>query len=129
MNDILKILRDYLLDQPALVIRCTDRIYGGRDVPPPGYKPAHGQALVFKVRGGPGYDEEDALLVASVQFKCYGRTEQEADALYRDLVLALHNGGNGEILHALIEGPGVSLEEPETQWPFTLCYFSVLVRQ
>ena len=104
-------------------------LYPGEDVPPPGYTPGdNGDCITFKVRGGDS-DYEDALLRPSVQFKCYGSSEVEANACYRALYDALHNGSGEHVLHAEVETIGQTLEEPETGWYFVLSYFSVTLRQ
>jgi hypothetical protein len=111
-----------------LVVLCGNRIYAGRDVPPPGYKPADGSAITFRIRGGPGFDEEDALLTPSFQFKCYGASEIAAQTCYRALVDALHNGYTVDVLRGIQESVGQLLEEPGTEWPFVLVFFTVWIR-
>jgi len=111
-----------------LVTLCGSRIYAGRNVPPRGYTPGDGSALTFRVRGGPGFDQEDAILTPSFQFKCYGATELAAMTCYRALVDALHNGSSANVLRGIQESVGQLLEEPSTEWPFVLCFFTVLIR-
>lgn len=128
MIDALALIRTHLLANTALAALVSTRVYAGRDVPPPGYKPSDGAAITFKLRGGqPDYD--DALLNPSVQFRCYGATELAADVCYRALYDALHNAHGASVLHGEIEIAGQSLEEPETAWPFVLAYFTVMLRQ
>ena len=57
MTDVQLALRSYLVGT-ALWALCGARIYAGRDVPPPGYKPGDGPAVCFKVRGGRIDDSE-----------------------------------------------------------------------
>ena len=112
----------------ALVALTGSRIYAGRDVPPPGYNPGDGSAITFRVRGGPGFDEEDAILTPSFQFKCYGADEIKAMTCYRALVDALHNGYTADVLRGIQESVGQLLEEPSTEWPFVLVFFTVWIR-
>lgn len=122
-----------LLEADAtLVTLCGNRIYAGRDVPPPGYQPSddgtNNPAITFRVRGGFGFDEEDAIMTPSFQFKCYGSTELNAQTCYRTLVDALHNGSSADVLRGKLESPGQLLEEPGTEWPFVLCFYTVHIR-
>jgi hypothetical protein len=112
----------------ALVTLCGSRIYAGRDVPPPGYNPADGSAITFRVRGGPGFTLENPTLVPSFQFKCYGATELAATTCYRTLVDALHDGYSADVLRGIQESVGQLLEEPGTEWPFVLVFFTVHIR-
>ncbi len=128
MIDVETAIRDFLKVRPEITQYTGARIYAGRDVPPVGYSlPDNGACIVFRTRGGtPDYD--DALLNPSVQFKCYGASEYLAMQVYRALYDVLHGGYDANILHAEAEVLGQSLEEPETQWPFVLTYFTVMVR-
>ncbi len=132
MRDIQADIRTYLLTKTALTDLVSDRIYAGRDVPKVGYKPQDGAAITFKIRGGAGEfrgrDYEDALLVPSVQFKCYGLSEKDAFEVYRTLVDSLHNGTSFIILHAEETGIGQPLDETDTDWHFVLSFFDFLVR-
>jgi len=116
----------------TLVALVGDRIYAGRDVPPPGYQPkdnsTNNPAICFRVRGGLGFDLENALLVPSFQFKCYGSTELNAMTCYRTLVDALHDGSSADVLRGIQESVGQLLEEPGTEWPFVLAFFTVHIR-
>jgi len=125
--DVQARIRNYLLADVALVALVGARIYAGRAEPPPGYKPGDGAALVFKVRGG-GLDYEDALLIPSVQFKCYGEDEVSAWMCYCALHDALHDGRSAQILHAEAETLGQPLEEPQTEWRYVLAHFTIMMR-
>lgn len=109
-------------------------IYAGRSEPPSGYRLTDGDCIVFRARGG-GPDYDDALLIPSVQFKCYGvdgnkeSSEIESFELYRSLYDALHNGHNSGILYAESETLGQLLDEPETGWHYVLAHFRVMIRQ
>ena len=118
-----------LLEADAPLVAITgSRIYAGRDVPREGYNPADGSAITYRVRGGFGFDEEDALTTPSFQFKCYGADEVNAQTCYRALVDALHNGHSADVLRGVLESPGQLLEEPGTEWPFVLAFFTVHIR-
>ena len=110
------------------------KIYAGRSEPPVGYRLTGGDCIVFRARGG-GPDYDDALLMPSVQFKCYGTdannesSELASFTLYRSLYDALHNGHDGSILHAQSETLGQLLDEPDTGWYYVLAHFQIMVRQ
>lgn len=128
MVDVLDVVRDFLIADTTGVYALTgSRIYAGRDVPPVGYTLDDGQCITLKARGGStAYD--DPHVNASIQVKCYGATEYAAETLYRAVYNRLHLGRSTTILHSEIEILGQQLEEPGTQWFFTLAYFLVLVR-
>jgi len=132
MIDVHATIRTFLLADVDLAALVNTRVFAGRDVPPPGTNPGDGPCLTFKVRGGAGgyrgRDYEDALVLPSVQFKSYARSELEAYTVYRTLVDALHNGHGASILHAEEAGVGQPLEEPDTEWRFVLSFFDVMVR-
>ena len=134
MRDVHAVVRAYLAAQSDLTDVVGARIYAGRDVPPVDYTPeGSGPCVVFKVRGGAGQyqgrDYEDALIIPSFQFKCYGYEEIEAFQVYRLLVDVLHGQHSGTILHAQETGVGQSLEEPPpTEWRFVLCFFELMIR-
>ncbi len=122
------VVRGFLMLDVALRELVGERVYAGRDVPPEGYGVEAGPCVCFRVRGGrPDY--EDALLVPSVQVKCYGTDEVEANGVYRAVYGRLHNGAGAGILHAECETLGVPLEEPETEWHFVLSFFTIQIRQ
>jgi hypothetical protein len=124
----LKILA-YLESVSAVTDLATGGIYAARDVPPETYLLSDGSALVFRVRGG-DEDYGGAILTPSVQFKCYGATEADADSLYRAVNDALHGVGlfNGDILQGEREAQGQPLEEPDTRWPYVLAYYTLMIR-
>jgi hypothetical protein len=124
--DASKAILDYLLAQPGLTNVVEGRIYAEVDTPPPGYTPADGQAICFKTRGGI-QDYEGAILMPSVQFKCYGASEFEANEAYRALCDALNDKASYAIKYARLEALGVTLREPDTDWIYVLAFFSILV--
>jgi hypothetical protein len=132
MRDIQADIRKYLLSKTALTALVSDRIYAGRESPKVGYKPEEGAAIAFRVRGGAGEfrgrDYEDALVIPSIQFKCYGLSEKDAFEVYRTLVDSLHNGTSSIILHAEETGIGQTLEESDTDWHFILSFFDIVIR-
>lgn len=127
MIDTLDAIRNFLLKRPNVFALTGDRIYAGRNVPPVGYKPSDGQAIAFRTRGGsPEYD--DGVVRQSVQIKCYGDTEVEANALYRAVYDDVHNGHSAVVRYATIEQLGSTLEEPDTDWVFVLTFFNFMIR-
>jgi hypothetical protein len=132
MIDVHTTVRTFLLANAGLTDLVNTRVFAGRNEPPPGYTPGDGPCVTFKARGGAGpyrgRDYEDALIVPSMQFKCYGASEVEAYQVYRALADALHGRHGASILHAEEAGVGQPLEEPDTEWRFVLSFFDVMVR-
>lgn len=126
MNDPGTIVRDYLLSQGSLTTLVSERVYAECDYPPVTYRIAQGPAICFKIRGG-DIDPSEALQRPSVQFKCYGRTEQEANTLYRTLHSMLHGKKSESIRWAYLEVLGQTLSEPETDWPFVLVFYRMFI--
>lgn len=129
MIDILAVLREYIRQRPTVLALVGSRTWAGRVYPPKGYKPDQGPALVFQVRGGDlTYENDNAF--ASVQFKCYGLTEVDANELYRALVTDIHSidGVSASIRHVELEGLGTTLEEPGSEWIYVLCYLTFMIR-
>jgi hypothetical protein len=128
MLDVHDIIRDYLLTQSGVTTLVSTRIYAGRDVPPETYALTDGPCITLRVRGG-NEDYEGALLTPSVQFKCYGATDYVANSVYRALDDALHGDGlSATLLHGEREVQGQPLEEPQTEWPYTLAFYQVMIR-
>lgn len=125
MVDAAATLLTYLEAQSSLTALTSTRIWAETNEPPPGYEPAAGVAICFKTRGGPGFDEEDAILTSSFQFKIYGATRVLSRACYRALCDVLHSNRGAGILMGNLEAPGETLQEPDTDWYFTLCFFTV----
>lgn len=133
MIDVHTTVRTFLLADDGLTALVNTRVFAGRNEPPAGYTPGgDGPCVTFKARGGAGTyrgrDYEDALLIPSMQFKCYGASEVEAFQVYRALADALHGGHGASILHAEEAGFGQLLEEPDIEWRFVLSFFDVMVR-
>jgi len=128
------VVKTFLENDEALVACVGTRLYAGRTEPPLGYTPEDGNCIVFVVRPGGGPDYEDALLVCSVQFRCFGfdairyPSEIESFGVYRLLYDALHNGHDGPLLWGLTEGVGQLLSDPETGWFSVLAYFTIMLR-
>jgi len=101
-------------------------IYAGEDEPPAGYKPANGAAIVFRTRGGED-DDVRAVMTASIQCKCYGATPALAMGTAHKLHAALVDAKSSKILAAERETMPMPLREPETDWPYALVFYSVMV--
>jgi len=126
MIDMPAAVLTFLQAQPGIVALAGARVYAEADYPPTGYKPTDGPALCFKARGGlPGYP--DSLLFPSLQFKCYGSSEIEANTLYRALFDAMHHARGGTVRWAVCEMLGQTLREPELGWPFVLTAFQMSI--
>jgi len=126
MVDVTLEVRTVLAADAGVAALTGSRIYGERDVPPPGYKPSDGGAICVKVRGG-SLDYASAWVGASMQMKCYGEDEVAANDVYLATVDALHDYRSWPLRHAAVEVAGQTLEEPGSLWPFVLCFFRVQV--
>lgn len=128
MIDVAKAIRDYLIAQGALTALTGERIYAETDVPPAGYQPSDGACICFRMRGGT-VDFSDAILWPSVQFKCYGSDDVEANTLYRVLFDVLHGvpEPSAVVRAAYLETAGETLAEPETGWPFVLTFYRMMI--
>lgn len=129
------VIRAFLAGQSAISDLVGSRLYAETDVPPEGYRPAQGSALVLLVRGGEALGEQRAaLLRPSVQVKCYGgggsawEQRRSARALYRALFDVLEDARDGTVLGATLEVGGQMLAEPDTGWPFVLAFWEFTVR-
>ena len=122
-----KAVTDFLLADSSITDSFGSRIWGGRDVPPPTYKPADGPGLCLKSRGGLD-DYTDVVMHPSMQIKVYGATEAVANASYRLLHQRLQNARSADILWARREVTGQLLREPDTEWVFVLVFYKVMLR-
>lgn len=126
MVDAAKAILDFLLANSGLTNVAEGRIYAEADSPPPGYTPADGPAICFKARGG-SQDYEAAVLLASVQFKCYGVSSLAAHQGYRAVYDALNDRASYAIKYGMLETIGQVIREPETGWVYVLVFFSIMV--
>ncbi len=126
MVDAPKAILDYLLAQANLTNVVERRIYAEVDSPPAGYTPTDGPAICLKTRGGT-QDYESAVLLPSVQFKCYGESEAVANEGYQALCDALNDKSSYAIKRAQFETLGQTLREPETGWIYVLVFFRIMV--
>jgi len=130
------ILLTYMQAQSDITdITTTARIHAARDMPPTGYTPDDGSAIVFKRRGLLAMDERGQAYSGSYQVKCYGRGGNDnqqrlnAEALYRGLHDAMQFGQNYDILGIQQEAGPEPLEEPDTGWPYVLSFWRVQFRK
>ena len=122
-------IREFLVADATLATVMDTRIYAGTDVPAVGYTPAAGPCICFKVRGGSITTQQRDLLSASVQFKCYGATEIEANECSRALFDALDQGRGGTMRWAYAEGLGQLLQDSERDknWWFVLMFYTCIL--
>lgn len=124
MVNIPAAIRTHLLTKPAITALTGTRIYANRDVPPTGYTPDQGAAICFASRGGSVNDESSTHLRESYQFKCYGLDEVAAHSLSLALYDALHEARFWPVRQSMAEALPQPLEEPETQWRYSLSFYS-----
>lgn len=124
MIDAPAVISAYLLSKTVLTTVTGTRIWPERSTPFPNYNPTVGGAIAFKIRGGTVIYSGQAAS-PSVQFKCYGVDELAANTVYRALYDVLNNKHGGGIKAASLDVLGQSLGEPDTGWPFVLCFYTV----
>lgn len=124
MIDIDATIRAHLVGLPALTAIFGARIYMARALPA-GYRVDEGPALLGMVRGG-GQEFHSQLYRPSVQFRVYAQTEAEARAAFVGLYNALNDTVARGIPYIRQEDGTmyILLNEPETDWPYILCYFT-----
>lgn len=101
-------------------------LYAGENYPPAPRKPSDGPSICFRPRGGVEVEESDHLF-PSMQFKCFGSTPLAAWQAYMSLSQALEQPG-ARIRWAGPEVTGQALREPETNWPYVLAFYQILIR-
>jgi len=126
MIDAPTVLHTFLSAQLSLTALTGSRIWKEHVVPPVGYKPSQGKAIVFRARGGQ-LDYSRNVLESSWQFKCYGSSVGDAQTLYRALVVALDDKQGAGLASALLEIAGQTLIEPESNFEYVLCFFSTIM--
>ena len=123
MIDVNERILTYLSDVSGVTdLTSTARLYAGRDIPPKGYAPNQGAALVWKVRGG-SVGAGHSHLNPSVQFKAYGLDEVAATALDRALFDAFQRPTTGLFKAVEVEVLGQLIEEPQTGWVAVLSFY------
>lgn len=127
MIDAADVLHDYLAAQASLTAVTGTRIWAQRNTPLPGYLPSQGGALVYRSRGG-GVNYAGVLLRTSWQMKCYGADVYGADAVYRALFDVLHEAQGSGLRWAQLEIAGQPLDDPQTGWPYVLCFYETWMR-
>lgn len=128
MVDETEVLRSFLLTQTPLTALIQGRIWGRRTYPIEGYLPSQGHAIVFRSRGTGLIDYSGAIIQTSWQFKSYGVNPDEADHLHRTLVDVLQDAQTGGMWRAVVEPGGGALNEPVTEWPYVLSYWTTMMQ-
>ena len=125
MIDIEATLRAHLLTVPDLAAKVGARIYCGPDLPP-GYTLADGAAILLAARGGPQH-YSSGLFTASVQFRCYASGSVAVRELDGALYDALNDEQFGVVRMARLDDYPQLLTEPETDWMFSLSFYTVTI--
>lgn len=131
MINLLKELRDVVVADATVNAATGGNVYAGLDYPPPGVLPSASQPLCFKVRGG-GIDFSAKVLYPSIQFKSYGTQKgvagvESAITLDRALFDAIDSFVGYPIRSINMEQMGQSLFETDTEWPFVLSFYQLMV--
>jgi len=128
MIDIEATIREYLAEQTEISATFGKRIYAARSLPA-GYTPDRGPGLLLNVRGG-GQAFHSNLYTPSVQMRIYGKTEADVRAAANQLYEAINDTQSREFAYVRMqEGTLPSLlNEPGTNWPYVLCYYTFQVR-
>lgn len=123
MVDIDATIRAHLACLPSITAIFGNRIFMARSLPA-GYRVSQGPALLGMVRGG-SQELHSQLYQQSVQFRLYAKDE----ATCREAFASLYDALNDTIARGIAyirqdEGTTYTLlNEPETSWPYILCYF------
>jgi hypothetical protein len=127
MIDIEATIRAYLVTLTDLTAIFGTRIYAARSLPP-GYRAEQGAALLMTIRGG-GQEYHSQLYLPSVQLRAYAATEEEVRAASMAIYDALNDTkARGFAWIRMEDGTlPVLLNEPGTNWPYMLSYYSIQV--
>lgn len=128
MINISATIRAYLALNAQVSAVFGQRIYAARSLPA-GYTPERGPGLLVSVRGG-GQAFHSQLYLPSMQMRIYARTESEASAAAVQLYEAINDTQSREFAYVRMEEGTLPtlLNEPGTNWPYVLCYFTFQVR-
>jgi hypothetical protein len=128
-------LRSFLRSTPEVDALTNGRVYIGRI--PSGR--AHDMPLkTVVIRGAGGANLINPAYVQigdwRLDVQCYGETPYEADLLHRAVYYALKHmkrnvQGNAMLHWARVSQPGLDLSDPDTEWPYTLSVWQVLVSE
>lgn len=125
MIDADAVLRVYLAGKADLTALVGARLYASAELPA-GYNVSQGPALLFATRGG-GQEYSSRVLDPSYQFRAYAATEAAARQVDRVLFDVLNDAKAAGILSARLESFPVLLMEPETEWPFVLSFYRLMM--
>lgn len=93
---------------------------------PEGYEPGqNGPAHLFSVRGQGEQDYSNQVQTRSYQFSTYAVSEREARAEALALYDILNDAKTYHILASRMEGAPSPLNDPETEWPYVLSFYSI----
>lgn len=127
MIDADSVLRSWFASLPNVAGVFGVRVYASVSLPE-GYKPSVGQALLFTVRGGP-VDFGTNILSPSVQCRVYGETEGKVRQALGVFLRSVLDADNRVYLvkDVSLEQMPQLLLDPETQWPYSLVYLTVVM--
>lgn len=126
-------LRLYLLADAAVAALVDGRVYVGRmRRTETDNQPRH--AVIIRTAGGPGVRSYMRFHRQRYDVRCYGSSDALAMDLHQavfDALKSLYRATQGStvLADALAENVGLSLVEPETDWPFVLSTWSVGVHE
>lgn len=125
-------LRNFLLQNAALVTLTGQRIWVNTDLPP-SYQPIDGGAVLINNRPGNrlgGVDYTSKILAESFSAQCYGVEPDVCQDVYRALFDAIDCKSNMtyQLFSGELEEAGVLLTAPETDWFFIQCFFRCMFR-
>lgn len=115
-------IKDVLLADAPLFALTGNNLWPNADKPPAGYKPAMGGGIAFKPRGG-GVNYNLALQSPSMQFICWGVSDNAAQLLYGALFDALKYPTGG-IRSVVLEVLGQPTKD-ENNWPIVIGFWKI----
>lgn len=124
MIDIEATIRAHLVTLAGIQAVFGSRVYMARALPP-GYRPSDGPALLGMPRGG-AQEFHSKLYRVSIQFRVYAETEAKARDAFQKLYAALNDTAARNIPYVRLEEGTMYmlLNEPETDWPYILSFFT-----
>lgn len=129
MIDDIGALNTFLRDNATFLTAVGGRLWPGYEEPPAEaqYEPGDGPAVVFMRQGGLSH-YENGIVYGRYMFKCYGKSPLIAYSAYRSLYDALFYQSSYAIMQGDLQAGPQHYREPETDWHYVLCYFTVWVR-
>ena len=128
MVDALRKMRDMLVANGAVNALAGSNVFAGEAEWPRSSGFAFGDyGVVFMGTGGT-HHYEHAAVIPRLQIKCYGQTPVAANAINRAVFDCLEQDKTYWVMACTLESGPIDLREPETDQPYVLSFWRVVVR-